>query len=420
MSDQEMSISLNQLEGWLHKELEEYFRATNKERSSFQRTLDLALRDLRDACNDILKKSEKDMIERKREPAFYRAARAANRMSREISETLSAAAVKADSSYQGLKNFYEDVEKLFASASKTRDQWTPQIRPYYILDMISLNGSIDRLKRLINNLREFQSKKVPTLKAVEEIHAKIAQIEGLRREDETSNRMIIDLKNRLTEIEDALIEKQNAYQKIIGDQRIRRLLETERRLIELRAELTASGLSHLGKPLRKLLSAIERGEFFLSPEYKQSIVDYLNAPLHTFLKEEEGYPVLKMVLLNVQKAIQDKKLGIDEKKARKVLAQIEAIVDKHSLDRILEEGRRLIAQRKEELANKNVLEMYRERVSMRKELGELKRRKGEILKHMDGIEEEARTRERQMREQLILIEKRIEEATGKQITINIA
>jgi len=62
-----MSISLNQLERWLHKELEGYFRATDKERSSFQKILDLALRDLRETCNGILKKSEKDMIERKRE-----------------------------------------------------------------------------------------------------------------------------------------------------------------------------------------------------------------------------------------------------------------------------------------------------------------------------------------------------------------
>jgi len=420
VSDREMSISLNQLEVWLHKELEDYLRATDKERSSFQKTLDLVVRDLRETCNDILKKSEKDMIERKREPAFHRAARAASRMSREISETISATDVKADSSYQGLKIFYEDAEKLLASASRTRDQWTPQIRPYYILDMISLNGSIDRLKRLTNTLREFQSKKAPTLKAVEEIHAKIAQIEGLQREDETSNRMITDLKNRLTEIEDALIEKQNAHQKIMEDRRIRRLLETERRLIDLRAELTASGLSHLGRPLRKFLSTIERGELFLSPEYKQPIVGYLNAPLRTFLKEEEGYPVLKMILLNVQKAIQDKKLGIDERKARKVLAQIEAIVNKNSLDRIRDEGRSLIAQRKEELANENVLEMYRERVSLRKELDELKRRKGEILNRMKGIEEEAMGRERQIREHAILIEKRIKEVTGKEITINIA
>jgi len=420
VSDREMSVSLSQLEGWLHKELEEYFRATDKERSSFQKTLDLVLRDLRETCNDILKKSEKDMIERKREPAFYRAARAANRMSREISETVSATTVKADSSYQGLKTFYEDVEKLLASASRTRDQWTPKIRPYYILDMVSLNGSFDRLKRLTNTLREFQSKKVPTLKAVEEVHAKIAQIEALRREDEASNRMITDLKNRLTEIEDALIEKQNAYQKIMEDQRIRRLLEMERRLIELRAELTARGLSHLGRPLRKFLSTIERGEFFLSPEYKQLMVDYLNAPLRTFLKEEEGYPALKMILLNAQKAIEDKKLGINEKKARKVLAQIEAIVNKNSLYRIRDEGRRLIAQRKEELANENVLEMYRERVSIRKELNELKQRKGEILKRMKAIEEEAKRRERQIREYVMLIEKRIEEVTGKPITINIA
>jgi len=388
--------------------------------SRFQKTLDLALRDLKETCNDILKKSERDMVERKREPAFYRAARAANRMSREISETISATAVKADSSYQGLTTFHENVEKLLTSASRTRDQWVHQIRPYYILDMMSLNGSIDKLKRLTNSLREFLSKKAPTLRAIEEIQAKIAQIESLRREDETSNRMITILKNRLSEIEEASIEKQNAYQKIMEDQRIRTLLETERRLIELRGELTASGLSHLGRPFRKFLSTIERGEFFLPPECKQPIVDYLNAPLRTFLKEKEGYPMLKMILLNVQKAIQDKKLGIKEKKAKKVLAQIDVIVNKNSLDRIHNEGRKLIAQRKEELANANVLEMYRERVSVRKDFDELKRRKSEILKRIEGIGEEAKTRERQIREYIMLIERRIKEVTGKQITINMA
>lgn len=412
-----MSISLNQLEAWLSKELEESSRTIDKETSSFQKNLDLALRGLKETCNDILKKSERDMVERKKEPAFYRAARAANRMSREISETLSATVVKEDRSYQGLKTFHDNVEKLLTSAVRTRDQWVPQISPYYILDMMSLNSSIDKLKRLTNSLREFQSKKAPTLRAVEEIHAKIAQIEKLRREEETSNQMITDLKKKLSDIEEASIEKRNAYQKITEDRRIRTPLETERRLIELRSELTASGLSHLGRPLRKFLSTIERGEFFLQPEYKQPIVDYLNAPLRTFLKEKEGYPVLKMILLNVQKAIQDKKLGIKEKKAKKVLAQIDAIVNKNSLDRIYAEGSRLIAERREELANASVSEMYRERVSIRKELAELKRRKSEILRRTQGIEEEAKTRERQIKEHMMLIERRAKEVTGKQIAI---
>jgi len=183
--------------------------------------------------------------------------------------------------------------------------------------------------------------------------------------------------------------------------------------------LTASGLSHLGRPLRKFLSTIERGEFFLPPEYKQLLVNYLDAPFRTFLKEEEGYPALKMILLNVQKAIQEEKLGFREKKAKKVLAQVDSIVNKNSLDRIYDEGRRLIAQRKEELANAHVLEMYRERVSIKKELEELKRRKNESLKRIEGIEEEAKTRERQIREHIMLIERRINEVTGKQITINM-
>ena len=412
-----MSIRLNQLEAWLSKELEEPFRAIDKETSTFQKNLDLASRDLKETCNDILKKSERDMVERRKEPAFYRAARAANRMSREISETLSATVVKEDRSYQGLKTFHDNVEKLFTSASRSRDQWVPQISPYYILDMMSLNSSIDKLKRLTDSLREFQSKKAPTLRVVEEIHAKIAQIEELNREEEASNQMITDLKKKLSDIEEASIEKRNAYQKITEDRRIRTPLETERRLIELRSELTASGLSHLGRPLRKFLSTIERGEFFLQPEYKQPIVDYLNAPLRTFLKEKEGYPVLKMILLNVQKAIQDKKLGIKEKKAKKVLAQIDAIVNKNSLDRIYAEGSKLIAERREELANASVSEMYRERVSIRKELAELKRRKSEILRRTQGIEEEAKTRERQIKEHMMLIERRAKEVTGKQIAI---
>jgi len=415
-----MSISLNQLEAWLSKELEEYFRIIDKETSSFQKTLDVALRDLKETCNDILKKSERDMVERKREPAFYRAARAANRMSREISETLSATVVGADRSYQGLKTFHDNVEKLLTSASRTRDQWVPQIRPYYILDMMSLNSSIDKLKRLTNSLREFQSKKAPTLRALEEIHVKTTQIEELRREEEASNQMVNDLKKKLSDIEEASIDKRTAYQKIAEDQRIRTLLEMERRLIDLRGELTTSGLSHLGRPLRKLLSTIERGEFFLQPEYKQPIIDYLNASLRTFLKEKEGYPVLKMILLNVQKAIQEKKLGIREKKAKKVLAQIDAIVNKNSLERIYAEGKKLIVQRREELADANVLEMYRKRLSIRNELDELKKRKSEILKRIEVIEEEAKTRERQIKEHIMLIERRVKEVTGKQIIINMA
>ena len=124
--------------------------------------------------------------------------------------------------------------------------------------------------------------------------------------------------------------------------------------------------------------------------------------------------------MNVQKAIQEKKLGIREKKAKKVLAQIDAIVNKNSLERIYAEGKKLIVQRREELADANVLEMYRKRLSIRNELDELKKRKSEILKRIEVIEEEAKTRERQMKEHIMLIERRVKEVTGKQIIINMA
>jgi len=102
----------------------------------------------------------------------------------------------------------------------------------------------------------------------------------------------------------------------------------------LRGELLRTGFSRLGRPLRKLISISERGDYPLPTEVREKTKEYAKKPFTTFLKEEPGYPHLKAVLTTLKNAVSTGKLALKQREAKKVIERTEQAVEGQSLTKL--------------------------------------------------------------------------------------
>ena len=77
-----------------------------------------------------------------------------------------------------------------------------------------------------------------------------------------------------------------------------------------------TGFVELGRPLKKLISISERGDYPLPVEV-QSAKEYIRKPFTTFLAETDGYPRLKSVMSALSEVSLQANLPSSDAKPRK-------------------------------------------------------------------------------------------------------
>ena len=76
-------------------------------------------------------------------------------------------------------------------------------------------------------------------------------------------------------------------------------------------------------------------------EAREYAKEYEAKPFTTFLKEEVGYPKLKIVMTSLSAAVSSGKMAIKPREAKKVIERSEQVVSESSLARIQEKSQKL-------------------------------------------------------------------------------
>jgi hypothetical protein len=353
------AVRPDELEPWLKTAMRSQIANANKGIQKAKNDVETQISSLKEIVADLAAKSWKDSTEKRNDRAMYKAAKAVARMCLELQDLLTATVLGDPQTYDGLKRFSDTTAKLASDAAKTRDRWIGQIRPYYILDMMSLNASIDKLRRLGEQTWGLFSKDGGLLRSLEEIHARVEKIQELENLLQTQ---IGDCKRATSEANSLAPQISNA-ERMIGSlgstPKIAELRKIDVRLRELRGEVLALGFRRLGRPLRKLETMTGRDEYPMAPEVRESLSEYLKRPFTTFIHEEEGYPSLKSILRSMQQAVERKKLLLKQREERKVLERIDNVAEKSSLDKIHREAAALLSERRTYLQDPECLELVR-------------------------------------------------------------
>ena len=295
---------------------------------------------------------------------------------------------------EGLKQFSDGIAKFAGDAARARDRWIGQIRPYYILDMMSLNASIEKLRRLGDQAWDVFSKEGNLLRGIEEIGdraQKVQELEqSLRKQLEEHDRLLTEL----GKVEPQISEARNTIESLVGDPKLAGLRKIDNRLSELRAELIASGFRRLGRPLRKLESMSARGEYPMAPEVREKLSEYLKRPFTTFIHEGEGYPYLRSVLRSMHAAVERKKLVLKQREERKVLERIQNVTERNILNSVHKEATALLAEREGYLHDPACVELVKEYRLKRQRLKDLKSQRAELERRSKMLAEKAEVSKR--------------------------
>ena len=274
-------------------------------------------------------------METKRENrAQYKAAKAVSRLTTVIPDMCTSVNIPADRNTMALRNLQRETSKLATEAARTRQEWLRQIRPYYIIDMMTLGGNVDKVRRLGDGLHAFLMGRGSLLKSLEELDGKLNDLTKLTELRNSVSLQKGSVEHRLMEAEQEERELRTRAEEIRHNPKIKEYMQTEGELRSLRTELLRTGFSRLGRPLRKLMSISERGDYPLSAEVRENGKEYIIKPFTTFLKEEDDYPHLKAIMSALSNAVSTGKLSLKQREAKKVIERSEQIVSGGSLTKI--------------------------------------------------------------------------------------
>jgi ribosomal protein S8 len=319
-------VPVSRLQDWIKKSLSSELAQAEREREKITSELSRALESISQMCNQLSQKAERDM-EKRENRAEYRAAKAVVRLTEVISGMRQSIVFPSSKDTVSLRNLQRQASKIGSDAAAARQEWLRQIRPYYIIDMMTLGGQIDKVRRLGEELHTFLVGRGSLLRSLEELNAKLSSLSKLELSKESTSTQRQSLELRLQEVEQEEQKLRSDAQKIRENPRMKEYFAVDQELRTLRGELVRTGFSRLGRPLRKLISVSERGDYPLPIDVREKAKEYANKPFTTFLKEDDAYPHLKAVLTALSNAVSTGKIALKQREAKKVLERTQQAVE---------------------------------------------------------------------------------------------
>jgi hypothetical protein len=337
MTDQ---VPVANLQSWLRIALGSGLSQAERERDKLTSEIERAVNSLRDFCSQLAGKAEQDMETKRDNRAQYRAAKAIARLTAILPEMCKDFTVPEQRNSTNLRNLQRDTSKLASEAARTREEWLRQIRPYHIIDMMTLGGNIDKLRRLGDELHTFLMGRGTLLRSLEDIDAKLESLTKLQAAKDLAASQRKNVEEKIKEAAQADETLRSQLQSVRANQKMVRFLEIDSELRKLRSELLRTGFSRLGRPIKKLISISERGDYPLPTEVRETAREYARKPFTTFLSEGDGYPRLKSLMEALSGAVSSGKLALKQREAKKVIERSEQVVTENSLSQIHESARK--------------------------------------------------------------------------------
>jgi len=330
MTDQ---VPTTKLPSWLRSNLGSSLSQAERERDKLTAEIGRALDSLRDFCKQLALKAEQEETKRDNR-AQYRAAKAIVRLTTILPNMCKDFTIPEQKNSTNLRNLQRDTSKFASDAGKTREEWLRQIRPYHILDMMTLGGNIDKLRRLSDELHTFLMSRGTILRSLEEIDGKLESLIKLQAAKDSATAQRKREEERIAEAERKDQTLRTQLKTVRTNPKVVRILEFDSELRRLRDELLRTGFSRLGRPIKKLISISERGEFPLPIEVRETAREYASKPFATFLSETEGYPRLKKLMQALSASVSSGKLSLKQREAKKVTERSDQVVAADSLAQI--------------------------------------------------------------------------------------
>jgi DNA repair exonuclease SbcCD ATPase subunit len=353
----------------------------------------------------------------------FKAAKAVKHLADDIVERLEDTASeeeKTQPDYRQIEFTLSRSEKTHRDILQSKTKWSREIQPFYILDMMGLGNSIDKLRRLQGELAIFLNGQGQQLRDIETIEEKARElVDNLAKISDVHSRTE-SLKESTRKIDAKLNEHEQRYKEITEKPMIRKVAELQQELHEVRTEIVEKAFRRLGRPLRKLETGAGRGNIPMASELRESLASYLKAPSRTLLDEDDDYPKLRQLLKILIGAASDRKISLKKAEQKKLQERYQTVVEQSGIRSLQAKGRTIRAELESATKDHEVAAMAEELDMIRKTTHALRKERGTLERTLD-----LKASEKKDLEEHVMVLKReleglIKKLTGSQVEIEIS
>ena len=410
-----MRLTIEQYGPWISNQLDDQLRSTRSKAAKLVDEAKRAVSEAQSFYDDLAKKGDRDMATKK-DAASYRAARVIAHGAHEAAARVSDIVIPSETSWDSLKIVKDGISVASRSIRDLRDSTARELSGFYILDMRSFGGTLDRMAKSGEKLASFlegegsKLQRARTMTGIvesikiarNELEEKARELGGVKRDVEGLGRSESDLTSKVDQLE--------------ANPNLREVLDIERELRKESRAFRAETLAHLQRPLRRLADLSQRGEYPLGSDEREALSAFVKSPYKSFLSKSTG-EYLARILENMKKAIDSGKMEFKPKKTGRVSVQLNQLIGTTHLAEKQEKGRRLLARRRELLRIAECKDMYDRRKALLSKIEETRREELEIQEKMKSAASMTEAVNKRLVELLKQAEMKTREYVGKEVEL---
>jgi hypothetical protein len=410
-----LRLTIEEYGPWISNELDSQLRST---RSKAAKLVDEAKRAVSEAegfYEDLARKGDRDMATKK-DAASYRAARLIGHGAHEAVARVKEVVIPNDTNWESLKIVKDSLSVASRSIRDLRNSTARELSGFYILDMRSFGGALDRIAKSGERLASFLEGEGSKLQRARTMIGIVESIKITREELEEKSRELGAVKKDLDGLGRSESELTNRVNQLEANGNLREVLDIERELRKESRAFRAETLAHLQRPLRRLADLAQRGEYPLGSDEREALSAFVKSPYKSFLSKSTG-EYLSRILESMKKAIDSGKMEFKPKKTGRVSVQLNQLIGTTHLAEKQEKGRRLLRRRRELLRNPECKDMYERRKGVLSKIEETRREELELQEKMRSAASITEAVNKRLIELLKQAEMKTREYVGQQIEL---
>jgi hypothetical protein len=410
-----LRLTIEEYGPWISNELDSQLRST---RSKAAKLVDEAKRAVSEAGSfyeDLARKGDRDMATKK-DAASYRAARLIGHGAHEAVARVKEVVIPNDTNWESLKIVKDSLSVASRSIRDLRNSTARELSGFYILDMRSFGGALDRIAKSGERLASFLEGEGSKLQRARTMIGIVESIKITREDLEEKSRELGAVKKDLDGLGRSESELTNRVNQLEANGNLREVLDIERELRKESRAFRAETLAHLQRPLRRLADLAQRGEYPLGSDEREALSAFVKSPYKSFLSKSTG-EYLSRILESMKKAIDSGKMEFKPKKTGRVSVQLNQLIGTTHLAEKQEKGRRLLTRRRELLRNPECKDMYERRKGVLSKIEETRREELELQEKMRSAASITEAVNKRLIELLKQAEMKTREYVGQQIEL---
>jgi len=410
-----LRLTIEEYGPWISKELDDQLRSTRTKAEKLVGEAKRAVSEAGGLYEDLARKGERDMASKK-DAASYRAARLIGHGAHEAAARVKEIVIPSDTNWESLKIVKDSLSVASRSIRDLRDSTARELSGFYILDMRSFGGALDRIAKSGERLASFLEGEGSKLQRARTMTGIVESIETARKELEEKTRELGAVKRELEGLARSQSELTSKINQLEANSNLREILDSERELRKESRAFRAETLAHLQRPLRRLSDLSQRGEYPLSTDERDALSLFVNSPYKSFLSKSTGEYLTK-ILENMKNAIDSGKMEFKPKKTGRVSAQLNQLIGTTHLAEKQEKGRRLLARRRELLRSPDCKDIYERRKGLLSKIEEIRKEELDLQERMKSATSMTEAVSRRLEELLKQAEMKTRDYVGQAVEL---